>query len=111
MIKLSDRQLPHDTAQVTLPSNSLFMLGPATNTRFIHPVLPASGEWDGVPDIREEGARPPDGDCISLTFRAVHIFPDRNTGCLFGQAAAASYGAPLLVALVASSTYGCLQLW
>ena len=59
MIELRDWQPPHDIAQVTLPSSSLFMLGPATDTRFTHLVLPASGEGGGVPDVREEGARPP----------------------------------------------------
>lgn len=100
LIKLRDRQPPHDTAQVTLPSSSLFMLGPATNARFTHAVLPASGEGGGAPDVGEEGGRATcrreDGGRISLTFRAVHTFLDRDTGCLFGQAVAASCDAPLL---------------
>ena len=37
-----------------------------------------------------------DGGRISLTFRAVHTFLDRDTGCLFGQAVAASCNAPPL---------------
>ena len=99
LIELRNRQPPHDTAQVTLPSSSLFMLGPA-NARFTHAVLPASGEGDGAPDVGEEGGRATcrveDGGRISLAFCAVHTCLDRDTGCLFGQAVAASCCAPLL---------------
>ena len=76
LIKLRDRQPPHNTAQVTLPSSSLFMLGPA-NARFSHTVLPASGEGNGAPDVGEEGGRATcrveDGGHISLTFCVVHM--------------------------------------
>ena len=100
MIKLRDRQPPHGTAQVTLPSSNLFMLRPATNARFTHSVLMASGEGGGAPYVGEEGCRATchveDGDRISLMFHAVHTFLDRNTVCLFGQAVAALCDWPLL---------------
>ena len=72
---------------MTLPSGSLFILGSETNARFTHSVLPVSGEGDSVPDIGEDGGK---ATCrvevrgrISLTFHAVHMFLDRNIGCLF----------------------------
>ena len=76
------------------------MLDLATNAWFTHALLPVLGEGSGSPDIGEEEGRATcrveNGGCISLTFRAVHTFLDRNTGCLFGQAVAASCCAPLL---------------
>ena len=60
------------------------MLGPATNARFIHSVLPAPGEGDGAPDGREEGdratCRVEDVGRISLVFHAVHTLLDRDIG-------------------------------
>ena len=76
------------------------MLGQA-NVGFTHAVLPASGKGSGAPDVGVEGdratCRVEDGGRISLTFCAVHTFLDHDTGCLFGQAVAASCDAPLLV--------------
>ena len=86
--------------RVTLTSGSLFVLNPTTNVLFTHLVLPAPREVRGGKDVGEEGnsatCRVEDGGRISLTFCAVHTFLDPNTGCLFGQAVTASYGAPLL---------------
>ena len=40
IMELRDRVYPHDVARIELPANSMFVLGPCTNARFTHSVLP-----------------------------------------------------------------------
>ncbi|KAL3822753.1 hypothetical protein ACHAXA_008056 [Cyclostephanos tholiformis] len=89
VMEVRDRSYPHDVVRVDLPPGSMLVLGPYTNARFTHAVLPLSSNdrptamtGDDVTCNVEEGGR------ISLTFRDVRTFLDTKTQRLFGQGAA-----------------------
>jgi len=110
VMEVRDRNFPHDFARVELPPNSMFVLGPYTNARFTHAVLPRKcsddiqkkrvsfGKKGG--EKEEEGGREPSDDLtrcsiegggrISLTFRDVRTFLDVKTQRLFGQGVSSS---------------------
>ena len=103
MMEVRDRQAPHDVARVELPEGSMFVLGPYTNARFTHSVLPLEGHAqdgrvvgfctqglnEGVECSVEGGGR------ISLTFRDVRTFSDVKSQRLFGQGVTSSDENPL----------------
>lgn len=66
-----------------LPHNSIFILGWKTNREWQHAIRP---------DRRHNEAKDPDelafyGERISLTFRTIATFLNRNTGFIYGQGA------------------------
>merc|ERR1719253_2455528 len=101
-MEVRDRREPHDVARGDLPPGSMFVLGPYTNARFTHAVLPLICEEEGGEDGRknrtassDEGGKRTggegdvrcsveDGGRISLTFRDVRTFLDIRTKRLFG---------------------------
>lgn len=106
VLELRDREYPHDVARVDLPPGSMFVLGPFTNARFTHAILPSKG-GEGASGRRRfrrsgrgatEGAecRVEEGGRISLTFRDVRTFLDVKTQRLFGQGVGSSSGTPIL---------------
>ena len=112
VMEVRDRQFPHDVARVDLPPGSMFVLGPETNARFTHAVLPMDdfGDREGrengdCDDGDEEGDEMTentkcsieDGGRISLTFRDVRTFLDVKTQRLFGQGVVSSFDTPILV--------------
>eukprot|EP00580_Thalassiosira_gravida_P017288 CAMPEP_0201665222 /NCGR_PEP_ID=MMETSP0494-20130426/6435_1 /ASSEMBLY_ACC=CAM_ASM_000839 /TAXON_ID=420259 /ORGANISM="Thalassiosira gravida, Strain GMp14c1" /LENGTH=647 /DNA_ID=CAMNT_0048144133 /DNA_START=12 /DNA_END=1955 /DNA_ORIENTATION=- len=104
VMELRDRREPHDFARVVMPPNSMFVLGPFTNARFTHAVLPMTEEAEGRggngannDDDMFGPAENNDVTCnveaggrISLTFRDVRTFLDVKTQRLFGQGVVAS---------------------
>eukprot|EP00569_Conticribra_weissflogii_P003614 CAMPEP_0171346754 /NCGR_PEP_ID=MMETSP0878-20121228/25867_1 /TAXON_ID=67004 /ORGANISM="Thalassiosira weissflogii, Strain CCMP1336" /LENGTH=734 /DNA_ID=CAMNT_0011850545 /DNA_START=131 /DNA_END=2335 /DNA_ORIENTATION=+ len=111
VMELRDREYPHDVARVDLPPGSMFVLGPFTNARFTHAVLPVEGaggkvsyheghgtsdhddnDYDGEEEHMDGMDGNGDAKCsiefggrISLTFRDVRTFLDVKTQRLFGQ--------------------------
>jgi len=97
VMEVRDRIYPHDVAHVELPPGSMLVLGPETNARFTHSVLPIRGDYKencnekkvNLSDIVakcivNEGGR------ISLTFRDVRTFLDVKSLRLFGQGVSSS---------------------
>ncbi|KAI9673636.1 MAG: hypothetical protein M1817_002273 [Caeruleum heppii] len=78
------KRTPTRTSQkVPMPHNSMFVLGPQTNMRWLHGIRPdkrlqAEKEAD---DLLYDGER------ISLTFRQIGTFVDERSGLLWGQGA------------------------
>jgi len=112
IMEIRDKLYPHDVARVELPPNSMFVLGPYTNARFTHAVLPSERDFsfdveEGEVAIGEEFSSTCNDDdddvnCnierggrISLTFRDVRTFLDVKTQRLFGQGV--SSASPILV--------------
>lgn len=78
-------QVPRTTQRVALPHNSLFVLGPDTNAKFLHSIQP---------DKRLASERSPaelaySGMRISLTFRHIGTFLDASSSVIWGQGATA----------------------
>ncbi|KAL3801766.1 hypothetical protein HJC23_001162 [Cyclotella cryptica] len=111
VMELRDRGFPHDITRVELPPGSMFVLGPFTNAKFTHSVLPKldandekyerkfvsyrEGDIEGnnkhVKSIIDSGGR------ISVTFRDARSFLDVKTQRLFGQGLLSSFETPILV--------------
>lgn len=70
ILELKKRDQPQDSCRVILPHGSMLVLGPLTNKLFTHSILP------------KEGSVQPR---ISLTFRSVLTFLDKDSGLLFGE--------------------------
>lgn len=78
-------QAQRTTQRVALPHNSLFILGPTTNAKFLHSIQP---------DKRLASERSPaelaySGMRISLTFRHIGTFLDASNSAIWGQGATA----------------------
>jgi len=98
VMELRDRKSPGDVARIELPEGSMFVLGPYTNARFTHAVLPEY-EVDFLEkndDTKEPKCRTDDGGRISLTLRDVRTFLDVKTQRLFGQGISSSCDSPQL---------------
>ncbi|KAL7439952.1 hypothetical protein ACHAXM_012137 [Skeletonema potamos] len=97
VMELRDRKSPGDVARIELPEGSMFVLGPYTNERFTHAVLPEY-EVDFLEqnDMKEPKCRTEDGGRISLTLRDVRTFLDVKTRRLFGQGISSSCESPQL---------------
>ena len=98
VMELRDRKSPGDVARIELPEGSMFVLGPYTNARFTHAVLPQY-EVDFMEQnnmMKEPACRTEDGGRISLTLRDVRTFLDVKTQRLFGQGISSSYDNPQL---------------
>lgn len=110
VMELRDRRFPHDVSRIELPPGSMFVLGPYTNAKFTHSILPvldvneernnlsnvnyyegAGNNADQVKSIIECGGR------ISLTFRDARSFLDVQSQRLFGEGLASSFQTPILV--------------
>jgi len=110
IMELKDRIYPHDVTRIELPSNSMFVLGPYTNGRFTHAVLPKKvtfSERNLVSlvgedkDTKKASSLNPrcsieGGGRISLTFRDVRTFLDIKTQRLFGQGVSSSVELPTI---------------
>lgn len=74
---------PRETQRVPLPHNSMFVLGPATNAKWMHAVRtdkrPASTK--SAEEIAENSGR------ISLTFRHIGTFLTADKARIYGQGA------------------------
>ena len=105
VMEVRDREYPHDVARVELPPNSMFVLGPYTNARFTHSVLPRKVSFSDEHEVVISGeetkmvgsVKRSDAKCciegggrISLTFRDVRTFLDIKTQRLFGQGVSSS---------------------
>lgn len=73
------------TQRVPLPHNSLFTLGPATNTQFLHSIQPDKR----IPAERNPTELAYNGIRISLTFRHIGTFLDACSHTIWGQGATA----------------------
>ena len=109
VMELRDRTFPHDVSRIELPPGSMFVLGPYTNAKFTHSILPvntdeennnqnkihyfegAGNNADQVKSIIECGGR------ISLTFRDARSFLDVKSQRLFGEGLTSSFQTPILV--------------
>jgi alkylated DNA repair dioxygenase AlkB len=91
---------PHDaptrkTQRIPLMHGAMFVLGPQTNQFWLHSVRP---------DKRRDAEKAPEelaygGERISLTFRHIGTFLDKERNCIWGQGAtakAAEHAVPLL---------------
>ncbi|KAL9187681.1 hypothetical protein ACHAXT_006059 [Thalassiosira profunda] len=99
VMEVRDRQYPHDVAHVELPPNSMFVLGPYTNARFTHAILPSKeSHEEDIGHSRRVSffcSKPQEhlssnavcsvgeGGRVSLTFRDVRTFLDVKTQRLF----------------------------
>ncbi|KAL7500144.1 hypothetical protein ACHAWT_008627 [Skeletonema menzelii] len=99
VMELRDRKSPGDVARIELPEGSMFVLGPYTNARFTHAVLPEYEvdflEQNNI-QMKEPKCRTEDGGRISLTLRDVRTFLDVKTQRLFGQGISSSCDSPQL---------------
>jgi len=99
VMELRDRNSPGDVARIELPEGSMFVLGPYTNAKFTHAVLPEY-EVDFLEQnntlTKEPKCRTEDGGRISLTLRDVRTFLDVKTERLFGQGVLSSCNSPQL---------------
>jgi nicotinamidase-related amidase/alkylated DNA repair dioxygenase AlkB len=73
------------THRIPLPHNSLFTLGPATNTAWLHSIQPDKR----IPAERSAAELAYNGIRISLTFRHVGTFLDARSHTIWGQGATA----------------------
>lgn len=93
IMELRSRNSPGDVARIELPEGSMFVLGPYTNAKFTHAVLPGY-EVDFIEQnnalTKEPKCRTEDGGRISLTLRDVRTFLDVKTQRLFGQGISSS---------------------
>jgi len=110
IMELKDRIYPHDVTRIELPSNSMFVLGPYTNARFTHAVLPKKVTFSESnlvslvgedKDTKKASSLNPrcsieGGGRISLTFRDVRTFLDIKTQRLFGQGVSSSIELPTI---------------
>ncbi|KAI9826665.1 MAG: hypothetical protein M1819_007299 [Sarea resinae] len=79
----SEEGEPRKAQRVTLPHNSIFTLGPLTNTRWLHAIRP-----DRRPPVAKAPAEIAfDTQRISLTFRHIGTFMDPKTRAIWGQGA------------------------
>ena len=96
VMELRDRKSPGDVARIELPEGSMFVLGPYTNARFTHAVLPEY-EVDFLEQnnmMKKPACRTEDGGRISLTLRDVRTFLDVKTQRMFGQGISSSCDSP-----------------
>lgn len=97
VMELRARSKPGDVARIELPEGSMFVLGPYTNAKFTHAVLPEY-EVDCLEQnntlTKEPKCRTEDGGRISLTLRDVRTFLDVKTERLFGQGISSSCNSP-----------------
>lgn len=77
---------PREAHRVPLKSNSVFVLGLATNRNYVHEIKRDRRRTEEKDD--EERGEAFDGARISITFRDVSTFVDDKTGALIGQGAA-----------------------
>ncbi|KAI9881620.1 MAG: hypothetical protein M1830_000184 [Pleopsidium flavum] len=81
------KPIPRETQRVPLAHNSMFVLGQATNMRWLHGVRPdkrASAEKSSA-ELAFSGER------ISLTFRRIGTFLDEESGLIWGQGARSKF--------------------
>ena len=96
VMELRDRKT-HDVATIELPEGSMFVLGPYTNARFTHAVLPAyEVDSQHKNSTAEPTCQTEEGGRISLTLRDVRTFLDTKTQRLFGQGISFSCSGPTL---------------
>ncbi|KAJ6603687.1 hypothetical protein B0H10DRAFT_2167222 [Mycena sp. CBHHK59/15] len=74
---------PRQTQRIPLPHNSMFVLGPVTNARWLHGINPDKRflTLKSEAEMREEGER------ISLTFRHIGTFLSADQQYIWGQGA------------------------
>lgn len=76
---------PRAAQRIPLPHNSLFVLGPETNARWLHSI-----RQDKRPDgMKSAAERAHGGARISLTFRQIGTFLDKTEARIWGQGATA----------------------
>ncbi|MCJ1282750.1 hypothetical protein MMC26_002075 [Xylographa opegraphella] len=73
--------------RIPLPHNSIFVLGPRTNRRWLHAIRP--DKRDAREKSEEEKAS--DGERISITFRNIGTFTDKYNRKIWGQGAVSKY--------------------
>ncbi|MCJ1435395.1 hypothetical protein MMC27_004768 [Xylographa pallens] len=73
--------------RIPLPHNSIFVLGPRTNRRWLHGIRP--DKRDAKEKSEEEKAS--DGERISITFRNIATFTDKHNRNIWGQGAVSKY--------------------
>lgn len=80
---LAERQ----SQRIPLPDNSIFVLGPQTNGQWLHGIRPDKR------DLREKTVdeKASSGERISITFRNIGTFMDKNTRKIWGQGAISKY--------------------
>lgn len=75
--------LPRQTQRIPLPHNSMFVMGPETNRRWLHGINP-----DNRPvKTKSEEERFQNGERISLTFRHIGTFLSNDEKFIWGQGA------------------------
>jgi len=77
------KPIQRETQRVALPHNSMFVLGQATNKRWLHGIRP--DKRAGVEKSSAELAF--SGERISLTFRHIDTFLNEESGLIWGQGA------------------------
>ncbi|KAI9823162.1 MAG: hypothetical protein M1832_002605 [Thelocarpon impressellum] len=80
-----DAQARRQLQRVPLPHNSMFVLGPATNMRWLHGIRQDRTVSSGRTPSAAETAY--DGERISLTFRHIGTFLDKKSTLIWGQGA------------------------
>ncbi|MCJ1322218.1 hypothetical protein MMC15_007565 [Xylographa vitiligo] len=73
--------------RIPLPHNSVFVLGPRTNRRWLHGIRP--DKRDAREKSEEEKAS--NGERISITFRNIATFTDKSNRKIWGQGAVSKY--------------------
>jgi nicotinamidase-related amidase/alkylated DNA repair dioxygenase AlkB len=83
--KKETEEKTRETQRIPLPHNSIYSLGPATNTSFLHSIQPDKR----IPTERSALELAYNGIRISLTFRHVGTFLDARSNTIWGQGATA----------------------
>jgi hypothetical protein len=69
------------TQRIPLPHNSMFVLGPETNKKWLHAI-----NHDNRPfHLKDEAERYQNGERISLTFRHIGTFLTKDMSMIYGQ--------------------------
>ncbi|KAF8654824.1 hypothetical protein AX16_003344 [Volvariella volvacea WC 439] len=74
---------PREAQKIPLPHNSMFVMGPQTNARWLHSINP-----DNRPlRIKSDEEQAYNGERISLTFRHIGTFLTKDETMIYGQGA------------------------
>jgi len=72
---------PRPTQRIPLPHNSMFVLGPETNKKWLHGI-----NHDNRPlHLKDDAERYQNGERISLTFRHIGTFLTKDMSMIYGQ--------------------------
>lgn len=84
----ADTAISRPAQRIPLPHNSMFVLGPETNKKWLHGI-----NHDNRPfHLKDDAERFQNGERISLTFRHIGTFLTKDMSMIFGQGSTGTKG-------------------